>query len=133
MKVDGQCHCGAIAYEADVDPARVQICHCTDCQTLTGTAYRVSAPAEPAKLKFTRGAPKIYIKTAESGRKRAQAFCGECGSPIYSAAPENTPVYFLRVGGMKQRAELPPQRAIWCDSALPWTEDISDLPQVARE
>jgi hypothetical protein len=39
MKIDGGCHCGAIAYEAEVDPDRVGICHCTDCQQLTGTAF----------------------------------------------------------------------------------------------
>ena len=32
MKVGGQCHCGQIAYTAEVDPAKVTICHCVDCQ-----------------------------------------------------------------------------------------------------
>jgi hypothetical protein len=35
LKVDGQCHCGAIAYQAEVDPGAMAICHCEDCQTLT--------------------------------------------------------------------------------------------------
>ena len=37
MKIEGGCHCGYIAYEAEVDPERVLICHCTDCQTLSGS------------------------------------------------------------------------------------------------
>ena len=32
MKIDGGCHCGAITYEAEVDPEKTSICHCTDCQ-----------------------------------------------------------------------------------------------------
>jgi len=28
MKVDGQCHCGAIVYEAEVEPGTVGLCHC---------------------------------------------------------------------------------------------------------
>ena len=32
MKVHGSCHCGQITYEADVDPERVGLCNCTDCQ-----------------------------------------------------------------------------------------------------
>ncbi len=32
MKVDGACFCGHITYQAEVDEARVAICHCTDCQ-----------------------------------------------------------------------------------------------------
>ena len=42
MKVDGQCHCGNVTYEADIDPERASICHCTDCQALTGSPYRVT-------------------------------------------------------------------------------------------
>jgi hypothetical protein len=40
MHIDGACHCGKITYEAEVDPEAVGICHCTDCQTLSGTAFR---------------------------------------------------------------------------------------------
>ena len=37
MKIDGRCHCGCITYEAEIDPDKVMICHCTDCQTLSGS------------------------------------------------------------------------------------------------
>ena len=40
MKVHGQCHCGAIAYEAEVEVGTINVCHCLDCQTLTGSAFR---------------------------------------------------------------------------------------------
>jgi hypothetical protein len=39
MKIDGGCHCGYITYEAEADPDKTSICHCTDCQHLTGTAF----------------------------------------------------------------------------------------------
>ena len=39
MKIDGGCHCGYITYEAEADPAHTAICHCTDCQTLSGSAF----------------------------------------------------------------------------------------------
>ena len=133
MKVEGGCHCGRIAYEAEVDPNAVGICHCTDCQTLTGSAYRVSAPAPAASFRLLRGQPKVYIKTADSGSKRAHAFCADCGSPIYAAAPQDTPTYSLRVGALRQRAELPPRRRIWCRSALPWSLDLSGLPERERQ
>ena len=41
MKVDGNCLCGHVTYEAEIDPEKVIICHCTDCQTNSGTAYGV--------------------------------------------------------------------------------------------
>lgn len=81
-----------------------------------------------------RGEPKIYIKTAESGTKRAHAFCPDCGTPIYSAPPQNPPVYTLRLGVIRQRAELgPPRRQGWCQSALPWSMDIAGIEKRERQ
>jgi hypothetical protein len=132
MKVDGRCHCGQIRYEAQIDADKVSVCHCSDCQTLTGTAYRVSVPASAANLKFLSGTPKIYLKTAESGNQRAQAFCANCGSPLYSADAKDPQLFFLRVGTMSQRAALAPKRQIWCRSALPWASDIRNLERSER-
>jgi hypothetical protein len=56
MKVSGRCHCGEITFEAEVDPAGLNICHCTDCQMLTGTAFRANVAA-PAAQFMIRGIP----------------------------------------------------------------------------
>ena len=133
MKVQGSCHCGAIRYEAEVDPARVTVCHCRDCQVLTGTAYRTTVPTAVADFVLRSGQPKRYVKTAQSGNKRIHTFCGDCGSPIYSSAYEHPVTYGLRVGGIAQRDQLPPQRQIWCRSALPWSASLQGLPGTPQE
>ena len=133
MIVHGSCHCGAVAYEAEVDPARAVICHCTDCQTLSGAAFRASVPARVEDFRLLRGAPKTYVKTAESGTRRVQAFCGDCGSPLYAADAEAAKTYNLRIGVMAERAHLPPQREIWCEAALPWTQGLLALPKIEKQ
>jgi hypothetical protein len=130
MKIEGRCHCGAIAYEAEVDPQKAVMCHCNDCQAFSGAPFRASVPAKVEDFRLLRGEPRIYVKTAESGNRRAQAFCGTCGSPIYASAPENPAVYTLRLGAVKQRAQIPPLRQIWCSMALPWALNVSTLPGV---
>src|ERR1700745_1141543 len=85
MKIDGRCHCGEITFEAEVDPDALNICHCTDCQTLSGSACRVNIAAPAEHFALLSGTPKTYIKTAESGNKRLHAFCSICGTPIYSS------------------------------------------------
>ncbi|HTS81307.1 MAG TPA: GFA family protein [Myxococcaceae bacterium] len=126
MRVDGRCHCGAISFEAEVDPETTGICHCTDCQGLTGTAFRVTVRA-PADRFVLRGKPTIYVKTADSGRRRAHAFCPTCGSPIYATSADDPKFYGLRVGTLRQRRELRPRRQSWCASALPWSSDLEEL------
>ena len=134
MKIDGQCHCGNITFEADVDPEKVLICHCTDCQNITGTTYRVIVPATKEALKLRGGKPKEYVKTtAESSTPRVQAFCPECGTPIYSTSVSEQRVFGLRIGTIRQRAQLRPRKQQWCQSALGWAMDLRALPEVAKQ
>jgi hypothetical protein len=131
MKVDGACHCGAITVAGEIDPERVTICHCTDCQTGTGSAFRVSVPVAGNAFTMT-GQPAIYVKTtAENGNPRAHAFCPNCGSPIYSTTPGDGPQesYMLRVGILRQRDQLTPRRQIWFRSARGWVTDIGSVPK----
>ena len=133
MKVQGKCHCGQVTYDADVDPEKVSLCHCTDCQMLTGSAYRISVPAARETFHLLSGQLKTYVKTAESGTKRAHSFCPNCATPIYACAIDDPPTYSLRVGCLQQRADLPPRKQVWCRSSLSWTEDLRDIPKLDRQ
>ena len=133
MQIDGQCHCGAISYVAEIDPDLTVICHCNDCQALTGTAFRVTARAQRDHLTIT-GQPVIYEKIAESGAKRFMHFCGTCGSPLFSNGEgAHSNVWGIRWGGIRQRDELKPTRQIWRQSAPPWVCAFEDAPASARE
>lgn len=133
MHVDGACQCGRIAYEAKVDPERSAICNCTDCQAFSGSPWRASVPTRAQDFHLLRGTLKTYVKTAESGTKRVQAFCGDCGSAVYSTSVENQTIFNLRLGALAQRAQLPPRRQIWMSSALSWANDITGVPGVPRD
>jgi hypothetical protein len=129
MKVEGGCHCGYITVEAEIDPEKVSICHCTDCQTGTGSAFRVSVPVPGNQFNMT-GTPTAYVKTtAESGNPRVQAFCPKCGSPIYSTTPGEgkQAAYMLRVGILRQRDQLTPKRQNWFRSARPWVTSMDAI------
>ena len=130
MKLHGSCHCGFITFEADGDPGKVSLCHCTDCQASTGSAFRTNIRVPGEDFKMLSGTPTIYIKTtADSGNPRAQAFCPRCGSPIYSTTPGDGPQasYMVRVGTLRERGQLMPKMQNWTRSALPWVGQIGAL------
>lgn len=132
MKIDGACHCGNITFEAEVDPQKVLICHCTDCQTLSGAAYRTVAPVT-SQFRLLSGELKIYIKTAEDGTPREQSFCPDCGTPIYAGPVEGVSgMLGLRVGAIRQRDQLAPHKQYYCDSAQDWVQDLSAVTAVKR-
>ena len=126
MRIEGGCHCGFIAYEGEADPEKTAICHCTDCQTLSGSAFRTVVPVQDKDFRMTGGTPSIYVKTAESGNQRQQAFCPTCGSPIYSAPPGDGPkAYFIRVGTIRQRDAFVPKAQVWARSRQRWVGDFA--------
>jgi hypothetical protein len=61
------------------------ICHCADCQTLSGSAFPTVAFTREGTFKLLSGKLKIYIKTGESGTKGhsrlllsgSKAVCGQ--------------------------------------------------------
>jgi len=131
MHIHGSCHCGAIRFTADIDPERVTLCHCSDCQALSGAPMRaiVRAPIDQFQL---QGNPKAYLKTAQSGQRRAQVFCPECGTPLYGSEAENPQYVVIRLGCVAERAQLPPRKQIWTRSAMPWIHDLENVPAFAE-
>ena len=128
MHIVGQCHCGRVSYEADIDPAKVSICHCTDCQSLTGSAYRVNVKCHGGQVRLAGAAPKVYAKIGDNGRTRFQHFCANCGSPLFTSGEEGADDWGIRWGSIRQRDQLRPARQIWCRSAVPWLDDVTELP-----
>ena len=85
MHVYGECHCGRIAFEAEVDPSRSAICNCTDCQKFTGSAFSVVV-ALPKDALSVQGKVSTFSKPGDSGQPLQRCFCPECGSPVVEEA-----------------------------------------------
>jgi hypothetical protein len=128
MRIDGRCHCGRVTYEAEIDPEQVSICHCTDCQSLTGSPYRVTVICAGDAIRMTGEAAKIYPKTGDNGRTWYQHFCGECGSPLFTSGDGDPGDWGIRWGSIRQRGALRPRRQLWCRSAAPWIGELAELP-----
>lgn len=134
MHVEGNCHCNAVRFEADIDPAQVSVCHCTDCQRLTGTAFRLSVAADAGSFRVLAGTPRVYLKKADSGRVREQGFCEQCGTPLYATSHGGAEprIYNVRIGALPRdvREALRPERQIWYRSRLPWLARIAEAPAI---
>jgi hypothetical protein len=127
MQIDGGCHCGAISFTAEINPSRVMVCHCADCQILSGAPFR-AVVAAPMQTLAVRGTTKSYVKVAQSGNRRAQVFCPECATPLWATDPDKPTSAIIRLGCVTQRAQLKPAAQIWQHSALPWLEELASVP-----
>lgn len=121
MQIDGACLCGEITWEALIDSELVGVCHCTDCQILSGSAFQFAARVARENFRLMSGELQTYVKIAENGNPRAMSFCGTCSTVIHGGNTDDTGLLSLRLGGCNQKYDLSPQFQIWCQSALEWT------------
>jgi hypothetical protein len=128
MKIDGHCHCGYVTFEAEADPEKTTICNCTDCQTMSGAPLRAVIVTRPGTFVLLSGKPTEYRKTADSGNVRAQGFCPQCGTALYSTTVDDEPkAYNVRVGALSQRNELVPRRQLFVRSQQAWINDLNSI------
>lgn len=128
MKVTGRCYCGSVSFQAVVDPTWVIACHCKDCQIFSGAPFRAVLPTPVAHIEVS-GTAKHYVKVAESGNRRIQAFCGECGSHLWATEGDGEPqIMNLRLGCIEECAQLVPTVQIWGHSAVPWLGQLASIP-----
>lgn len=132
MKVDGTCYCGEIAWEAEIDPQAVLVCHCTDCQVMGGGAFRWGTLIPADQFTLLRGVPKLYRKTAASGALRDLAFCGTCGTPFYGTQADHSTTLSLRLSGARQADQLRPSMQIWAQSKLGWLDELAEVPCIQQ-
>jgi hypothetical protein len=128
MKTTGSCFCGALAFEAEVDPKKVVVCYCTDCQISSGGTCHVNTIVPEADFKMTKGEPAHFIKTADSGNKRNIGFCGTCGTQLYAVNAEGPKVYGVRVPTLHQRDQLRPVMRFFLRSKPDWVATEAELP-----
>jgi len=134
MKVDGQCHCGNVTFEAEIDPERVYVCHCSDCQSISGSPFRWAVNVPKGDVRLLSGSPKAYVKHAESGAENHQVFCPDCASPIYSTSSRDDWKSFnLRLGTVRQRAELMPKLQLWHRSAQAWAGELGQVEEMEKQ
>ena len=112
IKVNGSCHCGEIEITAKIKKSNVRACHCTDCQKMSGAPMRAIAVASAQEI-IIKGNPKEYIKIGDSGNKRIQAFCSNCGTQLFASDIKKT-TFNLRAGFLEfQSPPMETQKNAW--------------------
>jgi len=128
MKAHGACFCGAITFEAEVDPEKIYICYCSDCQTMSGGTCHVNTFVPEADFKMTKGEPAHFTKISGSGHKRDIGLCGTCATELYAVNIEGPKTYGVRVPTLAERDQLPAVKGFYLRSRQKWVETATSLP-----
>lgn len=125
----GGCMCGAVRYECRGAPLTVAYCHCESCRRHSGAPAVVWVSFLSEKVRYTKGAPKVYASSPGIGR----AFCGDCGTPLTWQAPSRRfagqQITEFYVGTLDDPAAQRPDRHWFVGERLPWFETLDELPR----
>jgi hypothetical protein len=129
--IAGGCQCGALRYALSAEPQAIYVCHCTECQRQSASAFGMSMPVSETGLTLTSGTPKEWRRTAASGHVVTAFFCPECGSRIFTRSTRLPGTVFLKCGTLDDTRRLRPVVHFWTSSAQPWVPippgDLSSL------
>ncbi len=132
MPKTGGCQCGTVRYELTGEPLAPIICHCTECQKQTSSAFGMTLPVAKRDFRLVSGALKEWRRIADSGRELACYFCPDCGSRVYHSSSLGPDYWHLKPGTLDDTSWLAPVAQVWTDSAQPWLE-LADLEPFPRQ
>jgi hypothetical protein len=132
MPHTGHCLCGQISFTIDADPVGARMCWCRDCQYIASGSATVNVlfPADAVKFE---GNVSTFEMIADSGNTVERGFCPGCGSQLYSATIKGPAMPMrIRAGTLDNPGLMPPQGAIWTESAPSWAVFDPKLPRHGR-
>ena len=117
----GGCQCGEVRYEITCELTVIYACHCTECQRQSGSAFGMAAVIPAEHFRVTRGTPRDFPRTGESGRTMLCRFCPTCGTRIFHSPAGLAQNCNLKPGTLDDTSWVRPTVHVWTRSAQPWT------------
>ncbi|WP_166359428.1 GFA family protein [Pseudomonas akapageensis] len=126
--IKGSCLCGGIHYSSHLQPLSTAVCHCSDCQKQSGSAFSVNLLMPADGFKVEGASLGCYTKAGGSGLPVKRYFCTGCGSALYSDIATMPGVLAVKAGTLAYPASATPNLHLWCASAQPWVVIDRTLP-----
>lgn len=117
--ITGRCMCGTISYQCTANPKFTLLCHCTQCQKITGTGHSAQFAMDAETTEVT-GDVCTFELTSNAGNLVTSAFCGNCGNPIYKTTSMMPDTFVFHVGTLDEPGAFAAQFANHSKSAHPW-------------
>lgn len=118
LPLTGGCQCGQVRYQATARPFAFYLCHCTECQRHTSSAFGESLRFRADDLAIS-GPLSTYRRSSQSGRIRIGRFCPSCGVRIVHSTV-GTDMVNLKAGTLDDTSWLIPAGHIWTSSKQPF-------------
>ena len=128
----GHCQCKRVCYEFDGSPLTCYACHCTDCQSSTGSAFTLSMIVNQSDVSVIKGDVAVASFT-HNGAEIERHCCANCGSALWFAGKEYPGILALKPGAFDDASWFAPIAHLWVRSKQPWLVLDSSIRQYEKQ
>ncbi|MGI9332206.1 MAG: GFA family protein [Gammaproteobacteria bacterium] len=131
----GSCLCGGVEFEVQDLVGPFELCHCSRCRKVSGSAYVALVGASTAGYRIVCGRDLIRTYVAplvETPPPYTVFFCSRCGSCV----PDPEPVgewFEIPAGLLDDEPNVRPDKHIYVDRKASWDRIRSSLPEFTME
>ena len=117
----GQCLCGSVVFSLKEKFSQFYLCHCIQCQKITGSAHASNLFTEPDNINWLSG-EALITRYDDPTRSFTKVFCAKCGSglPFITQSGRNLVV---PAGSLDEQPEIVPLYNIFCEEQVVWYND----------
>lgn len=118
--IEGGCQCGEVRYRLTSEPLACYVCHCSDCQRRTGSAFSTALVVPTEGLTVVKGAPSPYYASLSGGRTKSGQHCAQCSTRLWGTIQMEPTIRVLQPGTLDDPRQFRPVAHVWTRSVLPW-------------
>ncbi len=129
---EGSCQCSAVRYKFKGEPLTCYSCHCTDCQTSSGSAFGLSMIVNEKDIELTKGEFSIQT-TEQNGMDIKRHHCSQCGTAFGYSADAYPNIIALKPGTFEDTSWFKPIAHLWVRSAQSWVVFDTGTPKYEKQ
>ena len=130
----GHCLCGGVQFEVARVVGPLELCHCTRCRRVSGSAFVAGLMVATDGYRMTRGQDlvrRFSLPVVEVPPPYTTFFCERCGSPVPDPEPEGDR-FELPAGLLEGDPGVVAERHIFVEHRAPWFDPTAVLPELDR-
>jgi hypothetical protein len=124
-KIKGSCLCGEVTFELTNQFKLFHLCHCHQCQKISGSAHVSNLFIKKEAINWLSGQESVQ-RYDVPGRQIANVFCKTCGSSVPYMSGSGRAL-IVPAGSLDGEPSLSPQNHIYMEDSREWHKHISTV------
>ncbi|MCC3859716.1 GFA family protein [Pseudemcibacter aquimaris] len=123
--INGSCLCGAVTFKLKDEFDTFNICHCKQCQQMSGSAHMANLFTATDNIEWLSGEDQIMTYDVP-GREIRNSFCKSCGCNLPYITISGRSL-LVPSGSLETEPVTTPEQVIFWKERMSWYDDIHNV------